>query len=182
MPGGLDLREDGATMAVSREIEDIARGLIHHQHDHPPVRDLNLEADRRRGLAERMADDIGRLVGSWTFIALELLLVLTWLVLNVLGRTHHWDPYPFPLLSMVLGLEAALWVSLALMALGRSHDRDRLRAQHEYEERVKAEEELRALMSHLEIQDEVMLQILQRLERTDRELRRLARRLGASED
>jgi len=34
-------------MSIGREIEDIARDLIKHQHDHPPVRDLNREVDRK---------------------------------------------------------------------------------------------------------------------------------------
>ncbi len=52
------------------------------------------------------------------------------------------------------------------MALNRLADRDRLRAQHDYELNVKAEEELKALMnSPLMHQDEVLLQIVNRLDR-----------------
>jgi uncharacterized membrane protein len=64
-----------------------------------------------------------------------------------------------------------------LMALNRLTDRDRLRAQHEFELNVKAEEELKALMNHLMHQDEILLQIVNRLDRGDREMKRLARRL-----
>ena len=169
-------------MAIGREIEDINRALIRHQHDHPPVRDLNKEADRRLGRAERIGDDFGRLVGSWTFLILQSVLVLAWLLLNVLSFTNHWDPYPFQLLNLALSLEAAVWVSITLMALNRMSDRDRLRAQHEYEVAVKGEDETKAVMTHLEIQDEILIQILHRLDRTDRELRRLSRRLGEAEE
>ncbi|MGH7861936.1 MAG: DUF1003 domain-containing protein [Candidatus Dormibacteraceae bacterium] len=169
-------------MAVAREIEDIARALIKHQHDHPPIRDLNRENDRRRSFAERMGDDLGRLIGSWTFVVIQILLIGIWIALNLLARIHHWDAYPFPFLAMVLSLETALWASLVLMAMGRAQSRDRLRAQKDYEIEVKGEEELRMLMNHLEVQDEVLLQILHRLDRTDRELRRLARRLDLSDD
>ena len=161
-----------------REIEDIARTLVRHQHDHAPVRDLNREFDRRLGTAQRAALDLGRLVGSWSFVVLQAVLTVFWLVLNAIAVTRHWDPYPFLLLNLVLSLEGALWACLVLMALNRADDRDRLRAQQDYEVDVKAEEEMRALMSHLESQDEVLLQVLHRLERTDRELRRIGRRLG----
>ena len=77
----------------------------------------------------------------------------------------------------ILSLEAAIWVSVVLMALNRIADRDRLRAQHDYELNVKAEEELKALMNHLMHQDEILLQIVNRLDRGDREMKRLARRL-----
>lgn len=169
-------------MAVTREIEDITRSLVKHQHDHPPVRDLNRESDRRMRTPQRLADDLARLVGSWTFVFVQILLTTAWLVLNVIAETNHWDGYPFLLLNLVLTFENALWASLVLMALNRVSLRDRLRAQQDYEDQVKGEEELKALMQHMEAQDEVLLQILYRLDRTDRELRRLARRLGITEE
>jgi uncharacterized membrane protein len=169
-------------MAITREIEDIARSLVRHQHDHPPVRDLNRESDRRLKAAQRIATDLSRLVGSWTFVLLQVVLMAAWLGLNAAAQTNHWDSYPFGLLNLVFTVECALWASLVLMALNRAATRERLRAQQAYEEQVKAEEELRTLMSHLESQDEVLLQILYRLDRTDRELRRLARRLGITDE
>jgi uncharacterized membrane protein len=168
-------------MAIGREIEDINRALIRHQHDHPPVRDLNKEADRKVTRAQRIGDDFSRLLGSWTFVVLQSVLVLAWLLLNVLGFTNHWDQYPFQLLNLALSLEAAIWVSIVLMALNRIADRDRLRAQHDFEVDVKGEDEVKALMTHLEVQDEILIQVLHRLDHTDRELRRLGRRLGVEE-
>ncbi len=169
-------------MSASREIEDIQRQLVRHQHEHPPVRDLNREADRHTRASQRVAEDFGRVVGSWTFVVLQLILIAGWLVANVVAYAAHWDPYPFQVLNLVMSLEAALWVSVVLMSLNRLADRERLRAQHEYEIDVKAEEEMRMVMHHLEVQDEVLLQILHRLDRSDRELRRMARRMGIGEE
>jgi len=169
-------------MSAAREIEDIQRQLVRHQHDHPPVRDLNREADRRLSTAQRLGDDFARLVGSWTFVVIQVVLTLAWLGLNALSLVNHWDGYPFQLLNLVMSLEAALWISIALMALNRLADRDRLRAQHDYEVDVKTEEEMRTLMTHLEVQDDVLLQVLHRLDRIDRDLRRMARRMGIGED
>ena len=148
-------------MAVGREIEDIARGMVRHQHDHPPVRDLNREADRRLGLGDRVADDFARLVGSWTFIIFQGILLVLWVLLNAAATINHWDPYPFGLLNLVLSLEAAFAASFVLMALNRLAIRDRLRGQQEYELSVKSEEELKAIMSHLEAQDDAMLQLFE---------------------
>jgi len=164
-------------MSIAREIEDIARDLIKHQHDHPPVRDLNREVGRRLTFADRVADDFARLVGSWIFVLVQVGIMVVWLGLNALNLIHPWDRYPFMFLNFILSLEAALWVSVVLMALNRFADRDRLRAQHDYELDVKAEEELKALMNHLMHQDEILLQIVNRLDRGDREMKRLARRL-----
>jgi uncharacterized membrane protein len=164
-------------MSIAREIEDIARDLIKHQHDHPPVRDLNREIERRRTFADRVADDFARLVGSWVFVLVQVGIMVLWVGLNALSLIHPWDKYPFVFLNFILSLEAAIWVSVVLMALNRIADRDRLRAQQEYELNVKSEEELKALMNHLMHQDEILLQIVNRLDRGDREMKRLARRL-----
>ena len=164
-------------MSIAREIEDIARDLIKHQHDHPPVRDLNRDIERRRTFADRVADDFARLVGSWVFVLVQVGIMVVWVGLNALNLIHPWDRYPFLFLNFILSLEAAVWVSVVLMALNRIADRDRLRAQHDYELNVKAEEELKALMNHLMHQDEILLQIVNRLDRGDREMKRLARRL-----
>ena len=168
-------------MAISREIEDISRDLIRHQHDHPPVRDLNREVDRKQTIADRIAADFARLVGSWIFVFAQIGLMLVWVVLNVIGALAHWDGYPFLLLNLVLSLEAVLWASLVLMALNRMYDRDRLRAQHDYELDVKAEEELKALMNHLMHQDEILLQIVNRLDRSDSEMKRLVRTIETAD-
>jgi len=164
-------------MSIGREIEDIARDLIKHQHDHPPVRDLNREVDRKLTFADRVADDFSRLIGSWVFVLAQAGIMVLWVGLNALNLIHPWDRYPFLFLNFILAVEAAVWVSVVLMALNRLADRDRLRAQHDYELNVKAEEELKALMNHLMHQDEVLLQIVNRLDRGDRELKRLARHL-----
>jgi uncharacterized membrane protein len=164
-------------MSTAREIEDIARDLVKHQHDHPPVRDLNREVDRRLTFADRVADDFARLVGSWVFVLVQVGIMVLWVGLNALNLIHPWDRYPFEFLNFILSLEAAIWVSVVLMALNRLADRDRLRSQHDYELDVKSEEELKALMNHLMHQDEILLQIVNRLDRGDREMKRLARRL-----
>jgi uncharacterized membrane protein len=169
-------------MSVGREIEDIARDLIKHQHDHPPVRDLNRDFDRKQTFTDRVASDFARIVGSWVFVLAQVGLMLLWVVLNITGLLNHWDEYPFVFLNFVFSLEAAIWVSVVLMALNRLADRDRLRAQNEYEVSVKDEEELKALMNHLMHQDEILLQIVNRLDRNDREIKRLARRLEQALD
>src|SRR3989442_6962832 len=164
-------------MSTAREIEDIARDLIKHQHDLPPVRELNREVKPRLTFADGAADDFARLVGSWVFVLVQAGILVVWILLNALNLIRPWDRYPFLFLNLILTLEAAVWVSVVLMAMNRLADRDRLRAQQDYELNVKAEEELKALMNHLMHQDEILLQIVNRLDRGDREMKRLARRL-----
>jgi len=164
-------------MSIGREIEDIARDLVKHQHDHPPVRDLNREVDRKVTFSDRVASDFARLIGSWIFVLAQVGLMVVWVGLNALNLLRPWDQYPFQFLNFVLSLEAAIWASIVLMALNAQASRDRIRARNEFELNVKAEEELKSLMNHLMHQDEILLQIVNRLDREDRELKRLARRV-----
>src|SRR5947209_19975919 len=103
-------------MSIAREIEDIARDLVKHQHDHPPVRDLNREVDRRQTFAGRVAADFARLVGSWMFVLVQLGIMVVWVLLNALNLIHPWDRYPFLLLTVALSLAPAPCVSVAWMA------------------------------------------------------------------
>lgn len=167
---------------MAKPIEDIARGLVHHVHDHPPVRNLNAEVDRRSGASEHWIEDVIRVCASWPFVAVEAGAVLLWILFNVLPAIRHWDPYPFGMLDLILALEAAFGVLLLVMAHRRATARAQLGAQQDFEVNAKAEEETRAIMDHLESQDEVLLEILGRLERSDRELRRLLRPHEASSE
>jgi uncharacterized membrane protein len=179
--GSADLVQAYADMSVSRGIEDIERSLVRHSHDHPPVRDLNRESDRRRSGPRRAAAALVRAVGSWAFLAIQVVVSTAWVVMNAVALTTRWDPPPFPLLDLVFGFEVVLALVATLMAMNLAADRERLRAQGDFEMHVKLEEELRTVMTHLEVQDEVMLEIIQRLDHSDRELRRLTRRLGVEE-
>jgi len=178
---GAHLVQAYADMSVTRGIDDIERSLIRHSHDHPPVRDLNRDSDRRRSAAQQVADALARAIGSWVFLGIQVLLTGSWVILNVLALTDNLDPTPFPLLNLAFGFEVMVAVIIALMAMNRAADRERLRAQGDYEMHVKLEEELRAVMTHLEVQDEVFLEIIQRLDYNERQVRRLARRFGIEE-
>jgi uncharacterized membrane protein len=146
------------------------------------VRDLNRVSDRRLTVPQRFATDMSRFVGSWAFVITQAAIAGCWLALNAVAGLNHWDPYPFLLLNLAIGLETVVCASLVLMALNRSAARERVRAEHDFQDQVRVEEELRTLMSHLEAQDELLLEVLQRLDRTERELRRLGRRLGVAEE
>src|SRR5256886_8296895 len=130
-------------MATARESDAIALELVKHQHDPPPVRDLIREMDRRQSFADRVADVFARLVGAWVFVLVQVGIMVVWVGLNALRLIPPWDGSPFQSLNFVLTLEVAIWIAVVLMALNRLADRDRLRAQHDYELDVKSEEELK---------------------------------------
>jgi uncharacterized membrane protein len=106
-------------------------------------------------------------------------LLAVWIGLNVLGWLAHWDPYPFILLNLLLSFQAAYAASIIMMSQNRQADKDRIAAQHDYDVNVKAEEEIKAILDHLEYQHELTLHLLARLERRDTQLLALLEAQGA---
>jgi uncharacterized membrane protein len=112
---------------------------------HRAAVDVNALEDERLTLGDRMADSLAAAAGSWRFIVSFLALIAVWMALNLLAAIHHWDPYPFILLNLVLSCVAALQAPVIMMSQNRLETRDRLRAENDFEVNVKAE----LLLEHL---------------------------------
>jgi uncharacterized membrane protein len=84
----------------------------------------------RRTRSERLGDAIGASIGSLWFIGVHVCWIGTWIALNTLHATHHFDPSPFPRLDSVLAIEAIFLASFIVMRQGRlgrrSDERDHL--------------------------------------------------------
>jgi len=137
---------------------------VRHAHTHGPVKNVNQAADQSMTFGDRASDAFAATMGSWTFIIVQSILLSFWVALNVTAWVLHWDPYPFILLNLALSLEAAYAAPIIMMSQNRQADKDRLAAEEDYRVNMKAEEELKEVMHHLEQQDELMLDILRRLE------------------
>jgi uncharacterized membrane protein len=145
------------------------------KHDHPAVIDVNAVADEQLTLGQRIADKVAATVGSWPFIITQSIILAIWLTLNSLAWAYKWDPYPFILLNLALSFQAAYAAPFVMMSQNRQAEKDRLTAQNDYQTDCKGEQEIRFIMEHLDHQDTLILQILQRLEAQEEKiLHRLA--------
>lgn len=140
------------------------RARLRHKHEHPPVTNVNLKHDRSRTFGERIADQFAEVMGSWPFIIVQSVILAIWIAMNIIGWVRHWDPYPFILLNLALSFQAAYAAPIIMMSQNRQADKDRLMAEHDYQINMKAEQEVKSIMQHLEQQDELMIDILKRLE------------------
>ena len=104
-----------------------------------------------RSFGERVADEVARFGGSWTFIGGFVFLLGLWVVANVwLLRAHPFDPYPFTFLNLLLSMLAALQAPVIMMSQNRQAARDRAAAEHDYAVNLKAELEIMALHDKLD--------------------------------
>jgi len=144
-----------------------------YEHDHPPVRNVNEEYERRMTVGQRIADSVAATVGSWPFIITQSILLGGWLAVNAYlaiaikvhpGMFKAWDPYPFILLNLVLSFQAAYTGPVVVMSQNRQSQKDRLAAEHDYEVNKRAEQEIEVVMKHLVHQDKLILESIKRLE------------------
>ena len=149
---------------MASAIEKWQSTRIRHSHRHPPIINVNKAHDERLTFGQRAADSLAFAMGSWMFISIQSIVLVVWIALNVIGWIEHWDPYPFILLNLALSFQAAYAAPIIMMSQNRQAAKDRLMAEEDYRINSKAEEELKAVMRHLEMQDDMMLDLLHRLE------------------
>jgi uncharacterized membrane protein len=140
------------------------------KHDHPKIVNVNKAADEELTLGQKVADKVASTVGSWPFIITQSIILAIWIILNSIAWAYRWDPYPFILLNLALSFQAAYAAPFVMMSQNRQAEKDRLTAQNDYLTDCKGEEEIRHIMQHLDHQDEVILQIIKRLEEQHAEM------------
>ncbi|SHN63062.1 Uncharacterized membrane protein [Geodermatophilus obscurus] len=79
----------------------------------------------------RFAEAIARFLGTGRFLAVQTVIVIVWIVLNVFAVRLQWDPYPFILLNLAFSTQAAYAAPLILLAQNRQTDRDRVQAEED---------------------------------------------------
>lgn len=119
----------------------------------PISRDTNREFLSKLTFGQKLADHVALFGGSWKFIILFGVILLSWVLLNALilaGRGETFDPYPYILLNLFLSMLAAIQAPIILMSQNRQSIKDRLAAAHDYEVNLKAELEIIGLHEKLD--------------------------------
>jgi uncharacterized membrane protein len=110
------------------------------------TRNVNVEIEKQSTLSERVADQIARWGGSWSFVAAFFVVLGLWIALNAFGLFFNpFDPYPYVFLNFVLGCVAALQAPVIMMSQNRDAQIDRLRADLDYQVNLKAELQIQNL-------------------------------------
>jgi uncharacterized membrane protein len=104
----------------------------------------------KRTLGQRAADYLTDHAGSWKFIITFIGFLVLWVIFNGIAWIEHWDPYPFILLNLVLSCIAAIQAPIILMSQNREEQRDRIRAEYDYEINKKAEKEIEVIKKQLD--------------------------------
>ena len=140
--------------------------MLPENHRHRQFHNVNELHDDSLTLGQRIADAVAHNMGSWRFIIIQSTILSLWILANAVELIFKpWDPYPFILLNLMLSFQAAYAAPFIMMSQNRQADKDRLAAEHDYCVNIRSDVRNRAILSHLQAQDDVMLAILRQLER-----------------
>ena len=94
----------------------------------------------------RLSERVARFLGTGRFLAIQSVIVVVWIALNLVAWQIRWDPYPFILLNLAFSTQAAYAAPLILLAQNRQDDRDRIALEEDRRraERTKADTEFLA--------------------------------------
>jgi len=164
-----------------RRLGNIERGVITSLLTRQPsIRDPNRAFDEQTTFGERIADGVALFGGSWTFIGLFFIAMFGWMALNE-ELARPFDPFPYILLNLVLSCLASLQAPVIMMSQNRQAARDRSDARSDYEVNVRAEMEILALHTKLDLlREQEWMRLARIIEEQQQTLARIEQRLGAA--
>lgn len=118
------------------------------------TRNINVEMEEKATLGQRVADKVASFGGSWTFILLYIFFLVVWMGLNSYVLVRHradFDPFPYILLNLMLSMTAALQAPIIMMSQNRQGEKDRLRADLDYQVNLKNELSLAEVLRRLDV-------------------------------
>jgi uncharacterized membrane protein len=74
----------------------------------------------------KFTESIARFFGTGSYLLIQTVAVVVWILLNVFAVSLRWDPYPFILLNLAFSTQAAYAAPLILLAQNRQENRDRV--------------------------------------------------------
>jgi uncharacterized membrane protein len=114
-------------------------------------RNVNEEQERRSTMADRAADLIAEFGGSWKFIIASMALILGWIIFNTYILFRGFDPAPFQMLNLALAVIAGMQAPIIMMSQNRQGEKDRLRADLDYQVNLKNELSLAEVLRRLDV-------------------------------
>ncbi|HEY0308397.1 MAG TPA: DUF1003 domain-containing protein [Acidobacteriaceae bacterium] len=115
------------------------------------MRNPNELIEEQSTFGERIADQVARFGGSWTFIILFGAVLITYASINTALHNRAWDPYPFILLNLFLSMLASIQAPVIMMSQNRQDIKDRVRSELDFDVNRRAESEIQSLSHRLSL-------------------------------
>ena len=148
----------GIAQEIRSHLLSMKQDATHNKH---PVNQVLID---QATLGERLADQIAAGIGSWKFLIIQSIAVVSWVGLNIVGLVNRWDPFPFILLNLLFSVQAAYTGPVLLLAGNRQSQKDRLTLEHAATEGDKADQQNLEILKKIAENTELTVQILKHLE------------------
>lgn len=123
-----------ALSGLTRKADELLRTRV--------SRNLNEEMETHVSFLQRIADWLAWFSGSMPFLITHTIWFFVWISLNTYILSQPFDEFPFGLLTMIVSLEAIFLACFVLISQNRQAEKDKVRADIEYEVNIKAELEV----------------------------------------
>jgi uncharacterized membrane protein len=114
------------------------------------ITNANAVIEERATTWQRLADVIASVSASPGFVLLHVAWFAGWMIFNTAKGKDAPDPYPFGLLTMIVSLEAIFLSIFVLISQNRAGEKDRIRADLDYQVNLKAQHEIMRLHEKLD--------------------------------
>lgn len=130
-----------------------------------PIRNVNFEHKQKLSNLDNFAVWITQRVGTMGFFFVIFFWTLVWLGWNILGpEEFHFDPYPaFVFWLFISNLIQIFLMPLIMIGQNLQGDHAERRAESDFEVNQKAEKEIENILTHLENQNDILSDILDKL-------------------
>jgi len=147
--------------------------------DQPRIGRARIEVDLE--WFSRLSERIARFLGTGRYLAIQTVVVIFWIALNLTALLGRWDPYPFILLNLVFSTQAAYAAPLILLAQNRQDDRDRVSLEEDRTRAARTKADTEYLARELAALRVAVGEVATR-DYLRSELEKLSDRLGAAPD
>jgi uncharacterized membrane protein len=131
------------------------------------IRNANIEAKQKLSALDKLALWITKNVGTMGFFFIIFIWTVVWLGWNWLApKEARFDTYPAFVLWLFLSNVLQIFL-MPLIMIGQNllSDHAEVRAEADFEVNTKAELEIETILMHLENQNKIILEILEKLEK-----------------
>jgi uncharacterized membrane protein len=122
-------------------------------------RNVNDEDEARLTWADHVADSLAAFGGSWRFITYSSIFLVGWILLNTLIKLDF-DPFPYELLGLLLGVIAGVQAPIIMMSQKRQAEKERLRADLDFQINLKNELAISEVLRRLDLLESERLPLL----------------------
>jgi uncharacterized membrane protein len=132
--------------------------------DRKPLRNVNVLHKENLSALDHLAVWVTEHIGTMGFFLIIFFWTITWLGVNMFGPEEvRFDPYPaFVLWLFISNMIQIFLMPLIMIGQNLQGKHAEARAEADFEVNTKAEQEIETILTHLENQNEVLREILEK--------------------